>query len=245
MTAHRHYARAPITEALIDIQVDLPAEIELKDLEAIQAAIKTEYPGRRTRLTLRGEFSAGEQAGATARQKTMGYLFYSPDERQVFQARLDGFTYSRLAPYQNWESLRDEAIRLWQRYRTVTQPTKVKRVAVRYINQINIPQLSVDFKDYFRTFPEISPDLPQGLSEYLMRLAVPQEDLKATLILTQAMVPPPQPDTVSVLLDIDLFIDNVAFASETELWALLEAFRARKNEFFEGCITDETRRLIN
>src|SRR5438067_1264700 len=91
VTAPRHYTRAPITEALIDIQVDLPPQIKLKDFEAIQAGVKIDYPGRRSRISVRGELSAGEQLGATAQQKTTGYLFYSPDEKQVFQARLDGF----------------------------------------------------------------------------------------------------------------------------------------------------------
>ncbi len=32
--------------------------------------------------------------------------------------------------------------------------------------------------------------------------------------------------------------------SDDEVWALLEALRNRKNEFFEGCITDKTRELF-
>ena len=63
-----------------------------------------------------------------------GYLFTSVDGRQVVQARLDGFTFSRLKPYDKWESLRDEARELWQHYVQIASPETVTRVALRYIN---------------------------------------------------------------------------------------------------------------
>ena len=49
---------------------------------------------------------------AGLRQEQNGYIFASSDERQIFQARLDGFSFSRLAPYDRWETFRDEARRL-------------------------------------------------------------------------------------------------------------------------------------
>ena len=48
----------------------------------------------------------------------------------------------------------------------------------------------------------------------------------------------------SVILDLDVFKDGVEVVSDDELWALLETLRNRKNEFFEGCITDRARELF-
>jgi uncharacterized protein (TIGR04255 family) len=52
----------------------------------------------------------------------------------------------------------------------------ITRLVVRYINKIDIPLPVGDLKEYLRTFPEVSSDLPQGLSGYFLQLQIPQED---------------------------------------------------------------------
>jgi uncharacterized protein (TIGR04255 family) len=170
-----HYENAPITEALIDIRVQLRTT-GLHTLESIHERIKTHYPGKTKRDYVEGVFSAGEAIGASAKRTTIGFAFSSEDGKQIVQARLDGFTFSRLRPYGSWPQLQDEGRRLWDIYREMVVPVKVTRVAVRYINQIDIPLQQLDYKEYFRTTPEVSPDLPQGLSGFFMQLQFPQAD---------------------------------------------------------------------
>lgn len=239
-----HYENAPITEALIDIRVDLPVSVAaLQLLEAVHERVKDRYPGKKRRLYVEGRFSAGDEVGASARQTLVGFSFSSEDGKQVFQARRDGFTFSRLRPYGSWPELRDEARRLWDIYRDVVNPEKITRVAVRYINQIDIPMSPIEYKDYFRTTPEVSPDLPQALSAYFMQLQFPQIDFEGLLILTQTSAPPPSPTTTSVILDLAVY-KQTEMVSDQDVWGLLETLRNRKNEFFEGCITERTRALF-
>jgi uncharacterized protein (TIGR04255 family) len=189
---------------------------------------------------VQGQFSAGDEIGASATQTEMGFAFSSGDGKQILQARRDGFTFSRLRPYGSWPELRDEAHRLWHVYREAVNPEKITRVAVRYINQIDIPLAATDYKEYFRTIPEVSPDLPQGLSGFLMQLQFPQTDFWGMLVLTQATLPYA---TNSVILDLDVF-KVTTMVSDEDLWGMIETLRDRKNEFFEGCITERTRALF-
>ena len=130
-----HYENAPITEALIDIRVELPASLTgLQVLESVHDHVKIRYPGEKKRIYLQGQFSAGDEVGASASQTLMGFSFSSDDGKQIFQARRDGFTFSRLRPYGSWPELRDEARRLWDIYGEMVSPEKITRVAVRYIN---------------------------------------------------------------------------------------------------------------
>lgn len=110
MPTQRHYPRAPITEAIIDLKVELPDGARVAELEKVHAGLETAYPNRRNRLL--GEFQGhvGRQgAAATARSMHVGFLFTSRGEKQIFQAQLDGFTMSRLAPYESREAFRDGA----------------------------------------------------------------------------------------------------------------------------------------
>lgn len=239
-----HYEKAPIIEALIDVRIEPSGGTTLGQLESIHPLIKSKYPIKTTRAYVQSEFSFGTKVGAVANQRAIGFGFSSQDGRQILQARLDGFTFSRLKPYGSWPELRDEAHRLWDIYRGSITLEKITRIAVRYINQIDIPIRQIDYKDYFRTIPEVSPTLPQALSGFFMQLHFPQTDFGGNLILTQTAVPPPGPDTNSLILDLDVFKQETETRSDEEVWNLLETLRERKNEFFEGCITDKARALF-
>jgi len=240
----KHYARAPLTEALIDIRVELPSEVGLPNLLTLQTGQENTYPNRQECLIAHGEMSVGSEVRASARQTSNGYRFSSQDNRQIFQARRDGFAFNRLAPYETWESFRDEARRLWTLYRSIANPKNITRIGVRYINRLDLPLPITDFKDYLRTVPEISSSMSQGLSSYFMQLQLPQRDLNAMLVLNQALIPPPTSKLVSVILDIDLYSDSDLPSDEQGLWERFEVFRTRKNKVFEACITDRVRRMI-
>lgn len=190
------YENAPIQEALIDIRANVSPSVKLGQIESIHERVKGKYPGRQQRLHVEGQFSSGDEVGAVAKQTLMGYAFSSEDGKQIFQARRDGFTFSRLRPYGNWFELSTEAWRLWDIYRDTVNPEKITRVAVRYINQVNIPRPAIDYKEYFRTTPEVSPDLPQGISGFFMQLQFPQPDFQGMLILTQTAVHPRDPGPI-------------------------------------------------
>jgi uncharacterized protein (TIGR04255 family) len=246
MPRKRHYTKAPITEALIDLRVELPEGTGLAELLKIHDGLAASYPTKKDRIVAEVQGQIGIQgAAASARSKRVGYLFASTDEKQVFQARLDGFTMSRLAPYESWEPFRDEARRLWDVYRAVAKPTRVTRLAVRYINRLDLPLPVDELKDYLRTFPEVSSDLPQDIAGYFMQLRIPQEDIRSLLLINQAIIDPAKQGVASVVLDIDVFRVDDLPADENGVWDFFEVLRRRKNDVFEACITDPTRELFN
>lgn len=245
MPTQRHYPKAPITEAIIDLRAELPEGINVGTLESVHVGLESAYPTRKNRNIAVVQGQIGDQiAAATASSNHVGYLFVSQDQKQIFQARLDGFTMSRLAPYESWEPFRDEARRLWDVYRSVAEPTKVTRLAVRYINRLDLPLPVADLKDYLRTVPEVSPELPQNLEGYFMQLRIPQADMKSLLLLNQAIIDPAKPGVASIVLDIDVFRLEDLPREDTAVWEFLERLRIRKNDVFEACITDKARELF-
>lgn len=189
MPNNRHYPRAPITEALIDIRVSYPPGVSLEVLKRFGSEVHELYPHQAARKLVHGAITLGDPAQTPTHttRSTLGYIFHSADRRQAVQARLDGFTFSRFAPYENWEHLRDEAKRLWGIFVRMLEPAIVLRVAVRYINQINLPlrEGTLTFENYLRTFPDIGVEGNVTLEQFFMRLVMPQADLAAKLILTE------------------------------------------------------------
>ncbi len=244
MGAQRHYQNAPITEAIIDLRVELRETVKVADLEKVHAEQESAYPIKKNRNLVVGQIQVGNQIATAASSKHIGFLFQSQNKKQIFQARLDGFTMSRLAPYENWEVFCKEARRLWDRYRSVAEPKKLVRLAVRYINRLDLPLPVPDLKEYLRTVPEIAPDLPQDLAGYFLHLRIPMEDIKCTLLVNQTIIEPGGPNVVSVVLDNDIYRDADVPQDEDAVWHFFEELRVRKNEVFESSITDRARELF-
>jgi len=245
-STHSHYRHAPITEAVLDIQTSFIRPVPLELLAQVQGKVETQYPQRDT--IVQGAFalaldSPGSASGSTS---VVGYRFSNRDATQVFQARGNGYTFNRLAPYKDWDDFQSEARRLWNHYKEVTQPSAIVRTAVRYINRLDLPETVHDFAEYLHTLPEIAHPIDTGLSAFLMRLELPQKDIGATVILTEALVPSPIPQHVAVLLDIDVYREaQTDPATDTDLWEFFEVLRERKNRIFEACITDRMREAIS
>jgi uncharacterized protein (TIGR04255 family) len=244
MQTEPHYSKSPIVEAVIEFRVELPAASGLGTLQRCFRPIKRLYPIKREVSVGSAVVSFGKNQSVSASNKPIGYVFVTSDKKQVFQARRDCFAFSRLAPYDTWDTFRDEARRLWSIFRRTAKPTQVSRVGLRYINRLDLPLPLNDFRDYIRTVPEVAPGLPQGLAGFFMQLNIPHEDIRCTLLLNQMMIEPPTPEVVSVVLDIDLFCGTDVPSDDDELWNFCEQMRSRKNKIFQACITDRTEELI-
>lgn len=247
MEVPTHHSQAPITEAVLDIRVDLASGGSLETLADIGAALQDSYPKRRNFMSMQAQLSVDPQVKVTEEHSQRGYLFTSPDDLQTVHFGLEGFTFSRLKPYTKWEQFTGEARRLWSIYREQANVTAITRIAVRYVNRLDLPVVdgSVDFKDYLRTVPEVSPDMPQGLIGYFMQLQVPLDEMYGGVIINQALLELPTEQVASVLLDLDFFRTYEIPQDEEALWLTFEGIRSVKDRIFEACITDRTRRLID
>lgn len=101
---------APITEALIDIRADVSSATSLTTLTAFHDLVRDRYPQLEERRLDQIEVRldpAGTQVSSTG--AATGYLLRALSGEKAVQARLDGFTFNKLRPYESWELFRDEA----------------------------------------------------------------------------------------------------------------------------------------
>lgn len=169
MTEYQILRKAPITEALIDIRVKLTPDLDVRKIDSIYESIKNEYPLKQEQKIsqVHVEQKPGEDI-VKSLIKISGYRYISSDEKRIVQVRLDGFTFSRLHPYTTWEDLRSEAYRLWLLYKEITSPELIIRVALRYINNLNIPMPIKDFSDFLTAPPQFQRDYLKELVVFLL-----------------------------------------------------------------------------
>lgn len=244
MAIHRHLRNAPLTEALIDIRVSLPPVFDPKDFLSLSKDISDKYPKSEPRQLFTAAF--GVEAGkpftqATESKGIHGYICKSEDGKDVVQFRIDGFTFSRLNPYSEWEAVLSEAKRLWGLYSIKCSPELITRIAVRYINRLDLPLPIKDFADYLTAPPLVPDSLPQGVSQFLTRVVIHDADITANIV--QTMKSSPKLDHIGVILDIDVFKLKETGFEESSIWPEFEELRDFKNRIFFESITEKTARL--
>ena len=81
------------------------------------------------------------------------------------------------------------------------------------------------------------------MKAYFIRVEIPSTLPNGVLVITETAGQPPRPNVASVILDIDAVVHDVKISIDTA-WQIIEDLRQEKNNAFEACITDETRKLF-
>lgn len=223
-------SKAPIVEGLIDIRVEPSAGTTFAALKAASDELAAEYPSRQEMHMFVAHLSFLPNPNAstvTTNDSPGGIALRSTDEKWIVQFRLDGFTVSRLQPYGTWDDLREKASALWAKYSEAAKPTKVVRVATRFVNRVQLP-IGESFDKTFLTNFVIAPSLPQTVAGYLLRVVIPFEQQNAIAIVTQSL----EGNSTDCILDLDTYSEQPQGFAEDELWEHLERLREVKNRLF-------------
>ncbi len=244
--AEVHYEHAPIVEAVIDLQVRFKANPTQEALKSLSAQWKDRFPVSADLNFLQLGFNPAIVPQVQAASTPIGYRLTTAKNDRVLQLQARGLTYSHLAPYTTWEIFAGEFLELWRHFVSELTPEAVTRIAVRYINQIVIPQARFEASEYFKLYPEVPKDIPQDITGLFMQLQMPQRDISPTAMAninfgSGTRTPDGKP---AFLLDFDVYATTDASPDVKLVANGLQELRAKKNSLFEACITDRTRGLI-
>lgn len=239
-----HLQHAPIVEAIIEVRAR--AEVSWEE-EAIQAQIKAQlpdYPQADSHREFRHEV---KMAPGQEPQQTLldlgwkGLRLRSSDNLHIAQFNRDGFVFNRLHPYESWEQLIGEGMRLWDIHRKIARPSEVQRLGLRFINRILLPPKYTDFEDYLKAPPKVPDglDLPFQGFFHNETLAVTGHPYAINIIRTIQQSQPPEHDRIGIILDNDVFtVEPFEFQQEI-LERRLAEMRWLKNKAFFGIISEK------
>lgn len=248
MTEIESYPKSPITEAIFEILTEFPKSVAATDIEKLHSKISAQYPKAKPRHKFESRFEVKD--GKPVNSETIslgvdGYLFWTQDDKQVVQYRANGFSFSRLNPYQKWDVHFPEVIKLWEIFSSELKPSKVVRTAVRFINRIEVPELQFDMGKYLRC-PLLAPNVGHDVSieNFVSRIqfSFPENGIKTNL--TQTLGTRTNPNMTPIILDLDIYLD-VRYEPDVE--QIKQAFiklRAIKNTIFKNSITEKTEELF-
>ncbi|RYD70261.1 MAG: TIGR04255 family protein [Verrucomicrobiaceae bacterium] len=242
--------RPPIMEAVLDIDCDLPPNLDFGEVEkqALEA-FGERYPIQRKQFVHEASLRMDSDCPSefSASQGLAALQFVTADEKEVVQIRVGGFSYNRMEPYTSFDDYLPEISRCWDEFRRLAAPVQIRKIGLRFINRIPIPTENgvVNLSEYLK----VSPNLPDGTGLQFAgffhqhQAADPSTGINANIILASQ---PAEPDTFPLLLDIEVFRLQRFPPAPLADWAdQIKTLRTLKNRIFEHSLTTKCLNLFH
>ncbi len=239
----RHLSRAPITEAIVDFRVKANSEFQVATFADLREVLRGEFPEVAEQKLFQATFGVSKGDLLAPRETNVGlggFIFKSSDGLDLVQFRIDGFTYNRLKPYSSWDEIFPRAIELWKLYVEKAKPLFITRLALRYINHIEISGRS--FEKFMTAPPRLTEQIDLDVKGFLTRITVQDRDTEMLAHVTQAL----QDDITQpkLILDIDAFrktdLEVEEEQTDLEIQRTFDALRNFKNKMFFASLKEET-----
>lgn len=242
---------APIIEAVLDIDCDLPPALDWGALQSsAHEVLRSRYPKARQQFVQNHILTAGGDAAPVLQfnEGLAAVQFLTEDERQLVQFRTNGFSFNRLAPYTTLDDYLLEIKSAWLTFRDLVGPVLVRKIGFRMINRILLPMENdrLDYADYLATPPRLpSTGMKLGIVGFLdQQLAVDEETGNLASIVKTSQLP--ESDKLPVILDIDAYQECLLPPPEwKDLLPRIESLRNLKNRIFQHTLTPQCLNLFS
>lgn len=184
----------------------------------------------------------GVQNSGPAGLQVIGHRFKSSDDKVVVHFNAGGLTVHRLAPYTGFESVIPVVEQCWALFLKVAKPMAITRVAMRYINVLQLPTPEGQGLDTDRHFkvPFHTPD-PDQFDTRGLHVVFDLSD-KETLASVRCAIATLQPTEDRMIwpiaLDIECALNEQHLLPWQRIDELLRSLRACCNRTFDAVIKE-------
>ncbi len=233
----------PSIEAVLDITVN---EVESFNVDKLAVKNKNsffrkKFPKMEELRQFHSTVAVGQnQRGNVSYQsRQLGYLYKSPEEKSLCQFRANGFSYNHLKPYPGWEQFVQDGISNWNEYKKLRKATDIARIGLRFINVIEIADLSSDLSEHFN----VTLSIPTGIGKLKhlnYRYIIDFSD-DCIGIVNFAKLDDSTIGSGNFVLDIDIVKQNLTgLIEDHQILQYLKEMREDKNSIFFGTLTSQT-----
>lgn len=252
MSDRHQYQNPPIKEAICRFRFESEQDWDPLLPGRLQRALNDDYTGKaQEQRSLSVRFDAYGKEPPNVNEVATTQLVKEDGTRMVGVGH-NVLSVHMLYPYQDpgetedvgWEEFKDRISKALSAYWEEAKPSGVKKIGIRYANEIMIPQEEARVDDYIRdALPRLKEDLFR-LAWFSCRIVYLYEDGARIFVRQKALEP--IDEHVRILLDL-----NVVWESDDELisqgdaFAKAEDLRNRERTAFEAFITDKSRSLFD
>lgn len=234
--------RSPLIEGVIHFQAHASQPLERDEVKNVLKKELPDYPDIHTQYqNLYGlRIAPPEQSDNTPdvikETAWEGYRLANAAGNRVVQFTQNGIVVSSIKNYESWDFLQPEALRIWRIFQDTALPQSINRLGVRFINKV-VFEAGEDASTYLKSVPHNHFDLPIIRESFFYQDAfkIPETPYGVNWVCTQ------QSDDYQgfLIVDIDVFIENIDDLDPANLIIHLSKIRWLKNKIFYNSITDQ------
>ena len=248
MVKPRVLSTPPIIEALVDLRASVPGDREA--FTRLSEKFRADFPSftkAEFRQQVKGQvkYEEGKFQSHIESPIFSGVRLESEDQSIFVHLQPDGFSLNNVKGYIGGDELISKALKYWSWVVDHATPESVSRVALNYINRLDLPLKQGDnLNEYLNSPPSLPEGSPQNVVEYVSHIVAYDPTRSATATVTQQLKQqdnPEQPIVIKVALEA---CRQGSFSfNETALRNALHSLRILKNETFFSLLTEKTVRL--
>lgn len=236
------YPAPPIFDAIVELR--FARELPSKVVGQIASAVKKGYDSHNAQESVKVEVRI-DPSGPQSHISEPSPVNLMSNADQTDQARIetDKIHWSRLAPYEGWDQFSSRVFSDLHRIPRKVGFPPLSRIGLRYRNRIDVPldeRQTGRYEDYLTVNISL-PAMLDPLNGYEWRVVKKFKSEGLELNLFSAVILSPIPNCTGILLDIDISCMQDLPSNIDSLKHKLDQMRAKKNDIFELCVTDEAR----
>jgi uncharacterized protein (TIGR04255 family) len=228
---------APIVEAVIQFNAPQTKPLEPGELKnALQPKLDA------VKITDQMQLEAGISGSPTSmelRHRSLwdGLRITSEHGKHICQWKRNSLIFSRLAPYENWESFMEGALPYWDAYREIHAPEVIESIGVRFISQIELTA-NQKVSDFVAKIPPPLKGLGLRSDSFFHQDSIPVPGQPYEIRLIRTMQRTADEDGPKSILVVDIDVSTTAAIMFNELGRTLKEIRFLKNKVFFAYMRD-------
>ncbi len=245
---NKKYAKPPLVEAVCEFRLSDDTKWDLTVAGLLYEKLRNSFPNKEQRLFQQLEVVQSPEEFQQKQKTEERALFFNEDRSAFVQVGARMLAINCLRPYPEWPGFRGYINQGLTALKEIVEVKGVKRLGLRYINRIEIPNDvdsgTVKLETYFDCRPFLGSRLPQELAGFLLGVLLPFEAGRdnCKIVLSGAVAEKPNHQAFS--LDIDYSTIAPLAVPPDKIGEWIEIAHRNLEIAFEGCINDSLRILF-
>src|SRR5258708_10209743 len=242
----KKYKNPPIIEALCEIHFEPDASWDLDSISNnLYEKVKGNYPKRFQLQLQTSQINIDDSGTPKITEQLLPLVrFQRSDEQVLIQVAPNLLTVNHLKPYTSWEEFLPLIEMGVSSYRDVANPKSIHRIALRYINRIEISSKRISIEDYFEFRPFIGQKVLQDINAFSVGIQLLYEDARDVLNVQLTSINSETPNTIAMLLDLTYSLAKPGNIMLDKISEWVKVAHYHIEYAFEACISDHLRKLF-
>ncbi|MCC6738643.1 MAG: TIGR04255 family protein [Planctomycetia bacterium] len=231
-----------MVEALCELRFDPASSWDMTFPGLLYERVRADFPDRVQLDAL--EIDVGSPPGqariAPVQRKVDRMQFSRPDKSALVQIGPHLLTVNHLRPYPTWDGFRALVSRVIEEHERVAGFLPVKRLGLRYVNQIELParpRKAGELARWINLVPQLARGLDRPVRGLYQRYEIEHDSPVGVLIHQTGLVV--QNGIPTLLLDLDFGSENPGVRTQTDIARWLDAAHDRVGSAFVETLNPE------